>query len=180
MKINNYVSADTDINLFHFNAIYSCSNPHTRASRRTWEVSEEPDDVGGRFEKAYLRIDRGAGCSCAEMIYMVRNTHMLSLSLSNTHFQCCCIPVLHTHSFLLFHMFTSNVISNVCSSCSPNMLSTPWIWPGTHMLWSSDVSGSGWLWKVVVVTDESLKIPPAHWLCKSDPTTPSHQSPLIT
>lgn len=32
--------------------------------------------VGGRFEKAYLRIDRAADCSCAEMIYISRNTHL--------------------------------------------------------------------------------------------------------
>lgn len=31
--------------------------------------------VGGRFERAYLRIDGATGCSCAEMIYMGRNTH---------------------------------------------------------------------------------------------------------
>lgn len=39
--------------------------------------------VGGRFEKAYLRIDRATDCSCAEMIYISRNTHLLFWSLGH-------------------------------------------------------------------------------------------------
>lgn len=46
--------------------------------------------VGGRFEKAYLRMDRAADCSCAEMIYISRNTH------THTFFEAC----IHRHAYV--------------------------------------------------------------------------------
>lgn len=57
------------------------SRIHTHT--QTWEVCRAARlwalwghmMVGGRFERAYLRIDRAADCSCAEMIYMGRKAH---------------------------------------------------------------------------------------------------------
>lgn len=54
---------------------------HTHAQHtQMWEVGVAARPwghmmVGGRFERAYLRIDGATGCSCAEMIYMGRNAH---------------------------------------------------------------------------------------------------------
>lgn len=57
---------------------------HTHTRTQTWGVCGGGRGlwalwghmmVGGRFERAYLRIDRAADCSCAEMIYISRNTH---------------------------------------------------------------------------------------------------------
>lgn len=56
---------------------------HTHTPREVWEVGEEAGLwalrghmlVGGRFERAYLRIQRAADCSCAEMIYIDTNWH---------------------------------------------------------------------------------------------------------
>lgn len=163
------------------NAIYSCGNPRTRAHERTWELSEEPDDVGGRFEKAYLRMDRGAGCSCGEMIYMDTNPHMLTRSsiLNIT----VSLSLTVTHSSF-FRMFTSTVIFEYAlhnlQTCSQHL----WYGKGdvdNVLIW-------GWcIWLRLAVKSScghwwTLKIPAAHGRMPHSLTTLSHQSPygLIT
>lgn len=79
---------------------HMASHTHTQ----TWEVWEAARlwalrghmMVGGRFEKAYLRIDRAADCSCAEMIYISRNTHAHTFWSLHTE-TCACVRETHVH-----------------------------------------------------------------------------------